>query len=527
MILIVGFTVGLLASSGLERRKDVVINLEREGRALGLKDYLAQTGNYTPPPEETPPSNTSTNETPPPYTTPPTATETSPYYETPSPTQAPTTTSPTETTYGTPYPEYTPQPVGGVPQETQTIDRLAQVDTPTLDCIRARLTSYELERLRYLVPLTATEEDEIRRLTDKVKICFESYSETIRIEEASGKISEVPSQLEECLIGAVGGVAYTAIKEGTRQPTQDEQKRMEGCFGGEFKSEVRYQSQDQNLSADIESCLKLAVGDRKFELIKEGVAEPSLEEREKVERCFGASAQPFQARPTFEIPLEIDACLRESVGLVRYEAIKSGTTEPTEEEKAKGEECFAKLNETQVNFLPAPPEQVPYLPVDPEVVEVATVSERTEEIAPGVVDRKLVFSGKGLPNSVVDIYIFTEPIVVTTKTDENGDWVYELNLPLDAGKHVAYAAVRTQSGEAVRSAVFNFEVAAVGPGTLPLLEEEKATQVPSRFLTYALWVMGLGALLAIAGGAYVSWRNLKLVKAERKSESETTSSSVN
>jgi len=49
--------------------------------------------------------------------------------------------------------------------------------------------------------------------------------------------------------------------------------------------------------------------------------------------------------------------------------------------------------------------------------------------------------------------------VVTVDTDANGEWSYNLDVPLESGDHTSYVAVKTSGGEAVRSDVFRFGVA--------------------------------------------------------------------
>jgi len=124
---------------------------------------------------------------------------------------------------------------------------------------------------------------------------------------------------------------------------------------------------------------------------------------------------------------------------------------------------------------------------------------------------KVIFKGKGLPSSSVAIYLYSEPIVVTTKTDENGDWIYELNQPLEEEKHVAYATVRTESGNDVRSSVFSFQVlAAENIGDLPqLLDESTANETQKRFVRYALTVIPIGLIVAFILLKFSHKRGLK------------------
>ncbi|MEI8343706.1 MAG: Ig-like domain-containing protein [Candidatus Moraniibacteriota bacterium] len=62
--------------------------------------------------------------------------------------------------------------------------------------------------------------------------------------------------------------------------------------------------------------------------------------------------------------------------------------------------------------------------------------------------QKIKLSGKGLPNSFVTIYIYSnDPIIVTMKTNANGDWEYVLDKNLEDGNHEAYVAVTDNTGK--------------------------------------------------------------------------------
>jgi hypothetical protein len=47
-------------------------------------------------------------------------------------------------------------------------------------------------------------------------------------------------------------------------------------------------------------------------------------------------------------------------------------------------------------------------------------------------------SGKALPNSFITLYIYSDPVVVTVKTDEDGNWSYILDKELEDGHHEVY-----------------------------------------------------------------------------------------
>jgi len=61
---------------------------------------------------------------------------------------------------------------------------------------------------------------------------------------------------------------------------------------------------------------------------------------------------------------------------------------------------------------------------------------------------KVILSGKGLPNSFINIYIYSSlPTILTVKTDENGNWSYELEKQLDEGQHEIYVAITDNTGK--------------------------------------------------------------------------------
>ena len=61
--------------------------------------------------------------------------------------------------------------------------------------------------------------------------------------------------------------------------------------------------------------------------------------------------------------------------------------------------------------------------------------------------KKLRLTGKGLPNSFVTIYVYSDPIVLTVKTDSEGNWTYELDKDLEDGQHEAYVAITDNTGK--------------------------------------------------------------------------------
>lgn len=62
---------------------------------------------------------------------------------------------------------------------------------------------------------------------------------------------------------------------------------------------------------------------------------------------------------------------------------------------------------------------------------------------------EIVLAGRGLPNSFVTLYIFSTPIIVTIKTDQDGNWKYVLDKEIEDGSHEVYVAMTDAQGAIV------------------------------------------------------------------------------
>jgi hypothetical protein len=363
------------------------------------------------------------------------------------------------------------------------------------------------------MPTTQADQDEIHRLAEKVKTCFGMYHDATLSSEEYASSSTTPLENETCLINAIGFDAFQDVYSGIRHPTYEENIWFRECYENQDQSPVSYSTQDQGLPDEAEACLTNIVGEDLFQKIKTGIADVPYELRSKVDRCFGVKLQPFDEGPVYDVPDEIKSCLEQAVGKDRFNEISAGRSEPTVKEKEAAWACFEKLNKVQSKFVPLPATQIPYLDEESGVIGMDDVEQDIGEIGGEKVGKKIVFKGNGPPNSVVNIYIFSDPIVVTTKVDENGEWIYELNQPLTGEKHVAYATVRSQDGKVVRSSIFSFEViAADKPITKPYLEESKATQVSSNFIKYAFMLMGVGVVFVMGAITFINLKKLNIQK---------------
>ena len=65
--------------------------------------------------------------------------------------------------------------------------------------------------------------------------------------------------------------------------------------------------------------------------------------------------------------------------------------------------------------------------------------------------------GRALPKSLVTLYIYSTPVMVTVRADEDGTFLYVYEKDLDDGDHEVYVALTTTEGDiVVKSPVFQF-----------------------------------------------------------------------
>lgn len=318
-------------------------------------------------------------------------------------------------------------------------------------------------------------------LADKAaKACF----------EVSGPVyyAEPPPEVTTCLREALGEERYRALVKGTIQPTAEDITAFKSCEAR--TRDVIYYAPGP-LDEKTKACLILAVGEKRFNEISKG-AMPTPDEMEKGSKCFGAQTTVAAAAPAYELPKEVKDCLLKVFGKEKFEKLRTGRIEPTAEEIKKGKACFEKINTVQQQILPPPPEKVPLLG---EVKEMKIEAVKTEfrRVTWRHRQPRIVFTGTALPNTTVNIYIFSTPVVLSVRADANGVWTYYLEDPLDPGEHTAYVVTRQEDGTEVRSALYSFSVAAAAPGETGSLLVEGAT--PSLLREY------LGQVALIVGGA--------------------------
>jgi hypothetical protein len=137
-------------------------------------------------------------------------------------------------------------------------------------------------------------------------------------------------------------------------------------------------------------------------------------------------------------------------------------------------------------------------------VEPLLIYETDEEIP--VIQSEI--SGYGLPNSFVTLYIFSDPIVVTVKTKDDGSFSYTFSKELEDGNHEVYAALTDNKGQiVVRSTGFRFAKTAEAytyvdatNETATILTEGGLTSVERTYnIVAAMGVVSFGLILLMLG----------------------------
>jgi hypothetical protein len=136
---------------------------------------------------------------------------------------------------------------------------------------------------------------------------------------------------------------------------------------------------------------------------------------------------------------------------------------------------------------------------DPTVSKAPIVSAyRVEEITMNE-NKEIVLKGKALPNSYITLYLYSTPIVVTVKTDSNGEWQYVLDQELEDGKHTVYTATVNNTGKILAKSsgsIFSKTAEAVTLEDLPPINASSEVEKPGLLNRGNIYLF-LGGILTI------------------------------
>lgn len=142
-----------------------------------------------------------------------------------------------------------------------------------------------------------------------------------------------------------------------------------------------------------------------------------------------------------------------------------------------------------------------------DILQVESITRVTEDA--GRETPRAHVSGRALPQSFVTLYVFSTPVIVTVRTDDNGAWSYIFDKELEDGNHEIYIGMTDNAGRIVaKSAPFAFVKTAEAFSPISGTESadpspvaESPTLLDGRvaFVTVSLAVIGLGLVLILLG----------------------------
>jgi hypothetical protein len=309
------------------------------------------------------------------------------------------------------------------------------------------------------------------------------------------RVVEVDESQEMCLRKRLGEERYLAVWFGGEEPTQLEVNKANVCL-----PKLNLINYEDKVNDQISiKCLEIKLGVDRLRELKSDLSLLSVDELHVGRSCLGLDAGVVKPPVVLETGNAQNECIRQVLGDERFREVYGQGKQPTNKEAGQTDGCFEFVggDKPVQMFLPVLPVQVPFVTVDKQTVSIASAGKQAREMKD-----TLVLNGKGPTNSILDIYIFSEPMVVSVKTDVNGDWTYELAYHLPEGNHHTYAVVRHPEKGLVRSEVFNFGVAYArdsrGEPTQELLvTRQRSGDLFQLYLTAAVSVvlLGMGGVL--------------------------------
>jgi len=134
--------------------------------------------------------------------------------------------------------------------------------------------------------------------------------------------------------------------------------------------------------------------------------------------------------------------------------------------------------------------------IDTVTLETTTVEDITSE--------SVVLSGKAPANSLVTLYVFSNTIIVSLKTNEDGSWEYTFTREIEDGTHEAYVALTDSNGKIfAKSNAFPFvkqaQAITVGEALLDTNETKAPSLVGASYTLTFILIFLLGAVFIFIG----------------------------
>jgi hypothetical protein len=136
-------------------------------------------------------------------------------------------------------------------------------------------------------------------------------------------------------------------------------------------------------------------------------------------------------------------------GISDYDELYVYKTDPKNARTKEGEKTDGEKIREGINPLSDTGEKIAYQDPREDKESFVSSSYRVDKVQLIKEENKIAFEGIALPNTYITLYIFSTPIIVTVKTDEQGKWNYELKEELENGEHQIYVASVESSGKII------------------------------------------------------------------------------
>lgn len=331
-------------------------------------------------------------------------------------------------------------------------------------------------------------------------------------EKIINKIEPIKKQLEEVSKVKVNPKfqkVFEILEKDLEKNLEENQNKID-----KIDEEIKDISQSLNKTKQTKQEIKQEI---KQEVIK--VAEIAVKQRPEIKEFIQEKSQSVQNKTEEELKelektiSEIEKAKHETFIDILKDSDNDGISDQ-EELKIKTDPFNADSDgdgyldgiEREAGFNPLDSSSADKIVYEhPEKIK-APISEnykitRIEIIDTGKEKKGLKIEGKGLPNTFVTIYIYSQPLVLITKVDSNGNFTYILDKPIEQGAHRIYVAITDNKGMIQeRSNVFNFlktptMVAAIAPSEIP---EQVISPTQNLYKIYSFFVISFIILGLIA-----------------------------
>jgi hypothetical protein len=158
--------------------------------------------------------------------------------------------------------------------------------------------------------------------------------------------------------------------------------------------------------------------------------------------------------------------------------------------------------ELKYGFDPKKPDPAPKMFAgDPK--KEGKIFERLSVEKAEIFEGKLKITGKGIPKSFVNLYIYSSPIIAMVKVNEKGYFEYTLDKPLADGTHTVYVALTNNQGK-IEEKSPEFAFVKTGDKILRITElEAKVPISPAQSLLNLFLIFTLATVVIALGIAFL------------------------